>query len=197
MDSFAIRPQTWPVLEIFNRSPLMRASDRIDAAVVPLAALLVIVAAACAGVLGTFVYEAEKQQYLGEAAARHTVVASALDDSTPGVRPSSSDSTVLARWRTNGVDHVESIGSDYPIKAADSVSIWVDADGNKVDAPTPVAQAARNAVNIAFVAWWVTVLAVIQIAGLIRVRVARSRDAQWERDIRDLVGDENGRTNRQ
>lgn len=195
MDSFAIRPQTWPVLRIFNRSPLMRASDRIEAAIVPLAALLVIVAAACAGVLGTFVYEAEKQQYLGEAAARHTVVATALDDSTPGVRPSSSDSTVLARWRTNGVDHVESVGSDYPINATESVSIWVDAEGNKVDAPTPVTQAARNAVNIAFLAWWVTVLAIIQIVSMIRTRVARSRDMQWEHGIRDLVDDENGRTN--
>lgn len=93
MDSFAVRPGTWPVLRIFNRSPLMRASDRIEAAIVPLAALLVMIAAACAGVLGTFVYGAEKQQYLGEAAARHTVVATALDDSTPGVRPSSSDSS--------------------------------------------------------------------------------------------------------
>lgn len=195
MDSFAVRPQTWPVLRIFNRSPLMRASDRIEAAIVPLAALLVIVAASCAGVLGTFVYEAEKQQYLGEAAARHTVVATALDDSTPGVRPSSSDSTVLARWRANGVDHVASIGSDYPIKTADSVSIWVDAEGNKVDAPTPVTQAARNAVNIAFLAWWVTVLAVVQIVSMIRAHIARSRDMQWERDIRDLVDDENGRTN--
>jgi len=196
MDSFAIRPETWPVLRIFNRSPLMRASDRIEAAIVPLAALLVVVAAACAGVLGTFVYEAEKQQYLGESAARHTVVATALHDSTPGVRPSSSDSTVLARWRTNGVDHVESIGLDYPIKATDSVSIWVDADGNQVHAPTPVTQAAKNAVNIAFVAWWVMVLAVTQIAGMIRARIACSRDMQWERDIRDLVDDETGRTNR-
>lgn len=197
MDSFTIRPQTWPVLRIFNPSPLMRASDRIEAAIVPLAALLVLVAAACAGVLGTFVYEAEKQQYLGEAAARHTVVATGLGDSTPGVRPSSSDSTVRARWRTNGVDHVETIGLDVPIKAADSVSIWVDAGGHKVDAPTPVAQAARNAVNIAFLAWWVTVLTVIHIVGVIRALVARSRDMQWERDIRDLVDDENGRTNRQ
>lgn len=197
MDSFAVRPGTWPVLRIFHRSPLMRASDRIEAAIVPLAALLVMIAAACAGILGTFVYEAEKQQYLGEAVARHTVVATALDDSTPGVRPSSSDSSVRARWRSNGVDHVEAIGLDYPIKAADSVSIWVDANGNKVDAPTPATQAARNAVNIAFLAWWVTVLAVLQIVGMIRVRIARSRDMQWEHDIRQIVDDETGRTNRQ
>ncbi|OBK36782.1 hypothetical protein A5658_05280 [Mycobacterium sp. 1245111.1] len=174
----------------------MRASDRIEAAIVPLAALLVIVAVACAGVLGTFVYGAEKQQYLEEAAARHTVVATALDDSIPGVRPTSADSTVLARWRTNGVDRVESVGSDYPIKATDSVSIWVDAQGNKVDAPTPVTQAARTAVDIAFLAWWVTVLAVIQAVGMLRARITRSRDMQWERDIRDLVDGENGRTNR-
>lgn len=196
MDSFVVRPETWPVLRIFNRSPLMRASDRIEAAIVPVAALLVILAAACTGVLGTFVYEAEKQQYLVEAAARHTIVATSLEDSTAGVRASSSDSTVRARWRTRGVEHVESIGSDYPIKAADSVSIWVDAEGNKVDAPIPVTQAARNAVDIAFLAWWVTVLAVIQIVSMIRAHVARSRDMQWERDIQGLVDEENGRPNR-
>lgn len=102
-----------------------------------------------------------------------------------------------ARWQSNGVDHVAAISLDYPIKAADSVAIWVDANGNKVDAPTPVTQAARNAVNIAFLAWWVTVLAVLQIVGMIRARIARSRDMQWEHDIRHIVDDETGRTNRQ
>ncbi len=195
MDSFAIRPTTWPVLRVVSRNPLMRLIDRIEAAVVPLALLLVIVATACAGVLGTFIHDAEKQKYLQESENRYTVIATALADSTPRALPSSADSNVLARWRANGIDHIDSIAWDHRVKAATSLSIWVNADGNRVDAPTPVARAAADAVFIAFVAWWVTVSAIAQIVGVVRAHIARSLDAQWERGIRHLLDGENGRAN--
>jgi hypothetical protein len=195
MDSFAIRPTTWPVLKVVSRNPLMRVSDRIEAAILPLALLLIIVAAACAGVLGTFVHDAEKQKYSKESETRHNVIATALADSTPRALPSSADSNVLARWRTNGVEHIESIASDHRVKAAASLPIWVNAEGNRVDAPTPVARAAENAIVIAILAWWVAFSAIAQIVGVARAHIARSLDAQLERDIRDLVDGENGRTN--
>jgi hypothetical protein len=195
MDSFAIRPTTWPVLKVVSRNPLMRVSDRIEAATIPLALLLVVVAAACAGVLGTFVHDAEKRKYSEESETRHAVIATALADSTPRALPSSADSNVVARWRTNGVEHIESIAWDHRVKAAAALPIWVNTEGNRVDAPTPVARAAENAVVIAFVAWWVAVSTIAQIVGVVRAHIARSLDAQWERDIRDLVDGENGRTN--
>jgi hypothetical protein len=49
MKSFAIGPTTWPVLRLFSRNPLMRTSDRVEAAVTALAVFLVLVATACAG----------------------------------------------------------------------------------------------------------------------------------------------------
>ena len=56
MESFVIRPMTWPVLRLFSRNPLMRTSDRIEAAAAALAGLLIVIAAACAGVIGTMIH---------------------------------------------------------------------------------------------------------------------------------------------
>ena len=56
MESFVIRPTTWPVLRLFSRNPLMRTRDRIEAAAAALAGLLIVIAAACAGVIGTMIH---------------------------------------------------------------------------------------------------------------------------------------------
>ena len=81
MQSFAIRPMTWPVLRLFSRNPLIRTSDRIETAVVTLAVLLVVIATACAGVVGTIIHDNQTQKYLQQAQTRHAVVATAVDDS--------------------------------------------------------------------------------------------------------------------
>ena len=59
MQNFVIRPMTWPVLRLFSRSPLIRVSDRIEAAVVTLAVLFVVIATACAGVVGTMIHDCQ------------------------------------------------------------------------------------------------------------------------------------------
>jgi hypothetical protein len=196
MDSFVIRPTTWPVLRVFSRNPLMRTSDRIDAAVLSLAVLLIAVAAACAGAFGTIVHDVAARTYLEEAKTRHTVVATAVGDSAKGFVPDPTAADVYARWRVNGVDHVDLITWDRSVKAAAPLQIWVDADGNRVDQPTPVALAGADAVLIAAVAWWVVVLAIAQTVVVVRAHTARVRDAQWDREIRSLVEDDGGRTNR-
>jgi hypothetical protein len=196
MDSFVIRPTTWPVLRVFSRNPLVRTSDRADAAMIPLAVVLVAVAAVCAGLFGTIVHDVATRNYLEEAKTRHTVVARAVGDSAKGFIPEPTAADVYARWQVNGVDHVDLITWDRPVKAGAPLQIWVDADGNRVDQPTPVALAGADAVLFAAVAWWVVVLATAQTVVVVRAHTARVRDAQWDREIRSLVEDDGGRTNR-
>ena len=196
MESFVIRPMTWPVLRLFSRNPLMRTSDRIEAAVVTLAALLVVIAAACAGVIGTMIHDTETQNYLEQARTRHAVVATAVDDSKPAASPETTASTVHARWQVNGVDHADSLGWDYTVKAGDPLQIWVDDDGNRVDQPTPVARAAIDALTAAVVGWSIVVLAAAQVVCAVRAHANRMRDAQWDREIRCLVDDDGGQSNR-
>jgi hypothetical protein len=196
MESFVIRPMTWPVLRLFSRNPLMRTSDRIEAAVVTLAGLLVVVAAACAGVIGTMIHDAEAQNYLEQARTRHAVVAIAVDDSKPAVSSETTASRVYARWQANGVVHADILGWDYAVKAGDPLQIWVDGDGNRVDRPTPVERAAADALTAAIVGWLIVALAAAQVVCAVRAHANRMRDAQWEREIRYLVDDDGGRTNR-
>ena len=187
---------TWPVLRLFSRNPLMRTSDRIEAAVATLAGLLIVIAAACAGVIGTMIHDTETQNYLQQARTRHALVAKAVDDSKPAASTETTASTVHARWQVNGVDHADVLGWDYAVKAGDPLQIWVDADGNRVDRPTPVERAAADALTAAIVGWFIVVLAAAQVVCAVRAHANRMRDAQWEREIRYLVDDDGGRTNR-
>jgi hypothetical protein len=196
MESFVIRPMTWPVLRLFSRNPLMRTSDRIEAALVTLAGLLVVIAAACAGVLGTMIHDTEAQNYLEQAQTRHALVARAVDDSKPAASSETTASRVYARWQANGIDHADILGWDYAVKAGDPLQIWVDADGNRVDRPTPVERAAADALTAAIVGWFIVVLAAAQVVCAVRAHANRMRDTQWEREIRYLVDDDGGRTNR-
>jgi hypothetical protein len=187
----------WWVLRACGRNPLVRRIDRLELLIVALGILVVVVAAACAGALGTAVHDARSRVYIAQAQTRHTVTARAIDDSTVVLGVDDNMATrVNARWQVNGTEHTGSLDWDDAVKTGDSLTIWVDRNGDRVDAPTPISQAGADAVGVAYVAWQSVALAA---AGLIcwgRSCLDRRRDSAWERDIRCLIDDDGGRTNR-
>jgi hypothetical protein len=187
----------WWVLRACGRNPLVRGIDRLELLIVALGILVVVVAAACAGALGTAVHDARGRAYIAQAQTRHTVTARAIDDSTIVLGVDDNAATrVDARWQVNGTEHAGSLNWDDAVKTGDPLTIWVDRNGDSVDAPTPISQAGVDAVGVAYVAWQSVALAA---AGLIcwgRSRLDRRRDSAWERDIRCLIDDDGGRTNR-
>jgi hypothetical protein len=195
MQSFVIRPMTWPVLRLFSRNPLIRNSDRIESAAVAVGALLVVIATACAGVLGTAVYDTKSQTYLGQAQTRHAIVATAVEDSESAVSPETLAFTERARWRLNGIEHADLLGWNNSAKAGEPLQIWVDDHGNRVERPSPVERAAVDALSAAVVGWLIVVAAVAQVVVVVQAHAIRMRDAQWERDIRCVVDEDGGRTN--
>ncbi len=195
MQSFVIRPMTWPVLRLFSRNRLIRVSDRIETGVVTLAVLFVVVAAAGAGAMGTMIHDGQAQKYREQAQTRHTVVARAVDDSQPTVSPETATFAVHARWTANGVDHTDLLGWNRVVKAGDPLEIWVDDHGRLAAAPRPVARAVVDAVSAALIGWMVAILAAAEAVGAVRAHLRRTRDDQWDRDIRSLV--DGGFTKRQ
>ena len=196
MESFVIRPMTWPGLRLFSRNPLVRASDRIESAVIAFALSLVVIATAGAGIFGTAVYDAKTRAYSEQTQTRHAVVAMAVEDSEPAVSPETTAFTVQARWRLNGVDHADLLGWNSDVKAGALLTIWVDDHGKRVEQPSPVERAAVDALSAAVVGWLIVVAAAVQVVMVVRAHASRMRDAQWERDIRCLIDDDGGRTNR-
>ena len=196
MQSFVIRPMTWPALRLFSRNPLVRVSDRVETAVVTLAVLFVVIATACAGALGTMIHDSQAQKYLEQAQTRHALVAAAIDESKPTVSPETTAFTVHAQWQLNGLGHTGLLGWNNAVKAGDPLEIWVDNHGKRVAPPNPAARAAVDALSAAVVGWLIVILAIAQVVSAVRAHANRMRDVQWEQDIRGLVDEDGGRTNR-
>jgi hypothetical protein len=187
----------WWVLRACSRNSLVRGIDRLELLIIALGILVALVAAACAGALGTAVNDARSRVYIAQAQTRHTVTARAIDDSTIvlGVH----DNTVTrvnARWQVNGTEHTGSLNWDHAVKTGDPLTIWVDREGDRVDAPASTSQAGADAVGVAYGAWQTVALAVAALVRWGRSRLDRRRDSAWERDIRCLIDDDGGRTNR-
>jgi hypothetical protein len=178
----------WCILRACGRrNPLVRNSDRIELLIVALGVLVALVATACAGALGTAVYDARSSVYLAEAQTRHTVIATAIEESTTalGVRDNVV-TTVNARWQVDGTEHAGSSTLDGPVKTDDPLVIWVDRDGNRVDAPTPTSRAAVDAVGVAYAAWQTVLFTVTALVRWGHSRLDRWRMSGWEREIRWL-----------
>jgi len=184
----------WWVLRACGRNPLVRDSDRLELLIVSLGILVVLIAAACAGALGTAVHDARSSVYTAQAQTRQTVIARAIDDSTIVFGDHEYPTTrVNARWQASGTEHGGTLTVDKVVKAGEPLRIWVDRNGDRVDAPTPTSQAGVDAVGVAYATWQLVALAA---AGLIcwgRSRLERRRDSAWEREIRCLVDDDSGR----
>jgi hypothetical protein len=179
----------WRVLRAYGRrNPLVRTSDRIELLIIALGVLIVMVATACAGALGTAVHDARSRVYLAEAQTRHTVIATAVEDSTTVVGVHGHVVTrVNARWRVDGTEHTDGLTTNGSVKAGDPLVIWADRNGNRVDAPTPRSQAGVDAVGVAFAAWQAVLFTVTGLVCWARSRLDRRRISGWERDLRSLV----------
>jgi len=185
------------VLRACGRNPLVRGIDRLELFIIALGILIALVAAAFAGALGTAVHDARSREYIAQAQTRHTVTARATEDSTIVLRVDDSTATsVNARWQVNGTEHTGTVNWDHAVKTGDPLTIWVDRDGDRVDAPTPSTQAGADAVGVAYGTWQTVALAVAGFVYWARSRLDCRRDAVWERDIRCLIDDAGGRTNR-
>jgi hypothetical protein len=184
----------WWVLRACGRNPLVRGIDRLELLIVAMGILVALVAAACAGALGTAVHDARSRVYVAQAQTRHTVIAKAIDDSTIvlGVDDNTATS-VNARWQVDGTEHTGSLTLDSTVKTGDPLEIWVDSHGNPVDAPTPTSRASVDAVGVAYAAWQAVTLAAAGLTCWGRSRLERRRDFAWERDIRCLIHDDSGR----
>jgi hypothetical protein len=187
----------WWVLRAWSRNPLVRAIDRLELLIIALGILVSLVAAACAGALGTAVHDARTAVYIAQAQTRHTVTAKAIADSSIVLSVyDNMATTVNARWQVNGIEHTGSINWPNAVETGDPLTIWVDRDGNRVDAPAPTSQASADAIGVAYVAWQTVALAVAGSVYWGRRRLDRRRESAWEHDIRCLIDDDGGRTNR-
>lgn len=199
MRSFTFLAAHGWVRRLIGRNPLVRTSDRIEAVATALAVVIVLLAVPVAAAVGTAVHDSRAHAYAEQAATRHQVTATAVQDSTTIVRPNVIVFVVRARWNADGRYHDSTIDWPTSARAGDQTSLWVDARGEAVEEPAAPGQAGLEAVGAAVSLWLGVALAVAVLAFALRWRLDLARFAAWDRALRSPVdGDsaDGGRPNR-
>jgi hypothetical protein len=186
-------PVRWWRLRPWSRNHLMRRSDRFEATLVMLTAVLVLLLIPVAAAFGTATHTRVEQQAQALRAGVHHVPAVLLEDTylAPGspeytIRPVGSRNTARARWTTPGGDHVAAVSTDTPAQAGQTVTISVDADGNLTG---PIPDSRENtvlAVTAACGVWALTAGAVLLLTALAHRLFTRNRLRRWAHEWRQF-----------
>lgn len=181
-------------IRVWGSNPLVRRSDRLEAIVVFLAALIVIVSVPFAAAIGTSVHDTRSRLYAEEANDLSQVTASATGRGSAEMRGDNSIFVARATWTADGRQHSGILDWATRVNAGDRQVIWVDARGDAVGPPTPPSQAVSDGVVMGLATWLAVAGAVSLCAYAVRHRLDRSRYAQWDREITASVsGDDGGR----
>ncbi|QXV56494.1 hypothetical protein [Amycolatopsis sp. TNS106] len=173
-----------------GRNPLVRLSDRVEAALVIGLVLLALLAIPFAVAMGSEAYDAGLRRAGEESANRHEATAVLVADAPPAqVRfdgvPVEETVKVHARWTVPGGPVREGVVTVDPgLATGDEIPIWLDAKGNAVDAPVARADAVGQGVGVGVAFWLVCVMLLTSVFLAGRSMLGRLRDAGWEREWR-------------
>jgi hypothetical protein len=189
MQAFKFTPTRWPVISAFGANPLVRISDRIEAIVVVTAVTFSLFAAPIAGAIGTAVHDAQSRLYAEEAHTRQPIraIVTTTRHSAEVARPYPNTPIIQARWRAEGIEHVDIFRSQRAVTVGDQIDIWVNDTGERVGPPTPASQAVVDAVGVGVLLWLVAVGAAAALVAVVRWRLNRRRETAWEREIGGLA----------
>jgi hypothetical protein len=189
MQGFKFTPTRWPIMHAFGGNPLVRISDRIEAFVVVSAIVFSLLAAPFAGAIGTTVYDTQSRVYAEEAHTRQpiTAIVTTTRRSAGVPRRYPNAPVVQARWRAEGIDHVATFSSKRAVAVGDRIEIWVNDEGERVAPPPSSSQAIVDAISAAVLLWMVVAGAAAALVAVVRWRLDRRHEADWEREIAGLA----------
>ncbi|MGW0161062.1 Rv1733c family protein [Mycobacterium sp. NPDC003323] len=188
----------WGALGYWWRSvaglnPLIRRSDRIEAAAAVLMAVLVIGAVPFVAAVGTAAHDGLSHEFATQRQTRQQVNATVSSDSRESPQLYDAPFVTEIRWEFSGVIHRDTIRSERLV-AKDHLTVWVDEHGARTLRPASSADAVVQAA-VAAVGLWIAVLGPAATAWLLlKNRLNRARQRAWDRELHDLA-DDGGRTN--
>ena len=173
----------WRWAQVTGRNPVVRRTDRIEAAGLVSAVLISVAMTVLGGTVGAHVYDVRAALYQADVASRHEVTATVVG--TSAVRPRS---TTLARatWHAGTVEHSATVVSAHPVKTGDRITIWVDRSRSKVVTPMESWEPAAGAAGVALELWLAGTAAAAALFLLLRRALRISRFHDWERGRSEL-----------
>ena len=128
MQTFALTTGSW-LRRLAARSPLVRASDRIEGAAILVVLVAAVLVIPILGAVGTAVYDSRVHTFAAERLTRDEVEATATRDSSVTRLPYQSSFLTPLEWQFDGHAHTDIVSTPHPMKVGDQPSIWVDAAG--------------------------------------------------------------------
>lgn len=186
VQTFTVDPRGWWIGRLFARNPLLRRSDRFEVAATLVAVVAFVVAVAVAGAVGAGVHDAERLCAVKQAQTHHRVNATVTEVRSAPNYDGSEVFVVQARWTAGNRGHADSLHWAGEVKPGDRIQIWVDSDGNRVNSLMPL-RPVLDAFTAAASVMLVAVIVLIAMLALMRWRLQRARDAEWDREIRSLA----------
>ncbi|KAF0958828.1 Rv1733c family protein [Rhodococcus sp. T7] len=186
-------PTRWWRLSPWSRNHLMRPSDRAEAAVILITAVLILLAIPFAAAFGTATHARLEQQTRALRADQHQVPAVLLEDTHPApdtpegaLRPDGSEDSARARWTTPHGEHTAIVPTDAPAKAGQTITISIGADGNLTGPIPSGGQNTALAATAATGVWALSAGALLIPTALTRTLLRRKRLRQWAYEWKQL-----------
>ncbi|MPY77326.1 MAG: hypothetical protein GEV04_02305 [Actinophytocola sp.] len=174
-------------------NPLIRPTDRRQAR---LAAVLIGLALLAGPIIGGFGFSYHASLTDRATAQRHdrSPVDAVLLEDAPVPAPAGAAAVRMPRtaaaraeWSTpDGLRREGKVPVTSGSNAGDTVTIWVDRDGNRTAAPLSSGETAAASVFATLGIWLVFVAALAGYYVLMRVRLDHARYAAWEREWQEL-----------
>jgi hypothetical protein len=170
---------------LFGRSPLIRASDRVEALILVLAVAVSLLTVPIAAAVGTATYDSRSRLYAEQVQSRTTVTATIVGKHDRQ-NPESPTVMVPARWFAAGAERTGDVLAERPAKVGDEIEIWVDNEGSPIGQPAMTAL--DEAVSAALAIWCAVTLSAVAVFAAARVALDRGRYARWQEDFDRLIG---------
>jgi hypothetical protein len=188
MDSDQPLTLRWWRLAPWSRNSLMCASVRIESLVALMTTLFVLLLVPCAAAFGTVTYTDLSEQSQTDRVNRHVAAAVLVEDPKPRMDDEYSRSPQVhdyasARWlSSDGSSRAGNVEAPPRAMAGDTVEVWIDANGDIVDAPKTGTENAALAVSAAICGWAIGATTAILLLLITRCVGARNRMRQWDRE---------------
>lgn len=170
-------------------NPLIRGSDRIEAAAAVLMALFVIGTVPFVAAAGTAVHEKLSHEFAEQRQNRQQVDATVSADSREAPELYAAPFLTDIQWVFDGLHHRDTIRSEHLV-AGEHLTVWVDRHGVRTVRPASSADAVVQAVVTSF-GLWAAVLGPAAIALLLLGdRLNRIRYRSWDSELDNLTDDE-------
>jgi hypothetical protein len=172
----------WRWAQLIGRNPLVRTSDRAEAAALVSALLVCLCAIAVAGAIGTSVHDTRAARYEAMWHDRWPVAATVVSASP--VQARSTVTLLKATWHAAGTEHSGTFAAGNPVDRGAHVRVWVNAAGARVAAPTPPWQATVDAAAAALAVWSTIAAALASLFLGLRKWLYHRRLRAWEQSIK-------------